>query len=75
MENQNNLESVKRFIELVRQQSRAKNRVLNMPLTDAQDLSNALSLMLCRENELLNKLVDTATTKPTIINGGSFDQG
>ena len=65
---------VRRFIDAVRQQSRARSKVYNMPMEQAQDLANELSLVLLRENELLQEINELKSNQVTevVIGGGTF---
>lgn len=66
---------VKRFVDRVRQQARSNNKVLNVPMDEAQDLANELALLLMRENELLreiSELKDAQQITEIVVGGGGF---
>jgi hypothetical protein len=64
-----------RFIDGVRQASRARGKTYNLPMDQAQDLIAELSLLLLRENELLAEIASLQTANQVtdiMIGGGSF---
>jgi len=66
---------IQRLVEGVRQQSRARSKVFNMSMEQAQDLANELTLLLLRENELLqqiNQLQTEVQSTQVVISGGGF---
>lgn len=66
---------IRRFVDSVRQQARARSKVLSLPMEDAQDLANELALLLLRENELLreiSELKDANQITEIVIGGGGF---
>lgn len=70
-----NYQVIRRFIDSVRQKSRSRSVAFSMTMDQAQDLSNELSLMLVRENELLREINELSKAKEVtevVIGGGSF---
>jgi hypothetical protein len=70
-----NYQVIRRFIDSVRQKSRSRSVAFSMTMEQAQDLSNELSLMIVRENELLNEINELTKAKSVteiVIGGGSF---
>jgi hypothetical protein len=64
--------ALQRFIDRIRQQVRARAKVVSIPLDEAQDIANSLALLLLRENELLEQLNESQKVTEMTINGGSF---
>lgn len=66
---------IRRFVDTVRQQSRARSANYNMPMDQAQDLAHELALVLLRENELLQEISQLKSANQiteVIIGGGGF---
>lgn len=70
-----NIEVVKKFVERVRHVARTSGKQVVMSMDEAQDLSNALAIMLLRENELLNEISELKSANmitEIVIGGGTF---
>ena len=70
-----NTDAIKRYIDRVRQTARSRGKSVNLTLEEAQDLSNCMTLLLLRENELLveiSRLKSESAMTEIVVNGGSF---
>ena len=71
-------QAIKRFIEQVRQASRSKGKTVSLSLMDAQDLANAMALVLADHVKLQEDLLEAregATVQMKVVSGGSFGEG
>lgn len=69
---------IQRFIEKLRASSRTNARVINLSVSEAQDLINELTLLLLHESQLNEELKEAKRASEITelrIGGGTFNEG